>query len=109
MIWEGDFDCALVSQQRTGCLEPDQRRPERRPFHFRDVVGIIQTDRDQLRWRHRHTDFNPIEFRRQTARFRADPKWLFQTADFVAYDFAVEKLSVGLKSAKSAHEFEPTA
>ena len=48
MLGKGDLDRAAVRKERSGRLEPDQRRAERRPFHLGDVVGVIQADGDEL-------------------------------------------------------------
>src|ERR1700693_637635 len=48
MIGKRDLNLAVVRQQRTGRLEPDQRCPKRRPLHLRNVVRVIQSHCNQL-------------------------------------------------------------
>ena len=56
MFGKRDLDRAVVGQKRSRRLEPDQRRAERRAFHLRDVIGVIESDRDELARRDRHID-----------------------------------------------------
>ena len=56
MFRVGDFNHALVRQKGSRRLQPDQRRAERSAFHLRDVVRIIQSDRDELARRDRQID-----------------------------------------------------
>ena len=56
MLGKRDLDRAFVRQERSRRLEPDQRRAERRPLHLRDVIGVIQANRDELARRDRQVD-----------------------------------------------------
>ena len=48
MFGKRNLDRAVVGQKRRRRLEPDERRAERRAFHLRDMIGVIETDGDEL-------------------------------------------------------------
>ena len=48
MLGKRDLDRAVMRQKRAGRFEPNQRCAERGAFHFRNVICVIEADRDQL-------------------------------------------------------------
>src|SRR5260370_13869722 len=68
MIGKRNFNSAAVRQQRAWRLEPDQRGTQRSPFHLRDVIGVIESDGDQLGWRDWKIDMKVCERQNFTCR-----------------------------------------
>src|SRR5437764_13943643 len=97
------LDCPLMWQKRARSLEPAQRRSKRRAFHLRDVIGVIQAHRDQLRRRDRQRDFHFREFSLLTGWFNVDPIRFGQNLDIFVANFAVGKFSARSESAKRPH------
>jgi hypothetical protein len=56
VLGESDPNRAIVSEQRTRRLEPDERRADLGSLHFLDVIAVVQTDGDYLARRHRNVD-----------------------------------------------------
>jgi len=103
MLGKRELDLATVRQERTRRFEPNQRRPERSPFHFRDVIGVVQADRDQLRRRDGKIDIELGELSDFTGWLDVDPIWLCQNLDIFATDFPVEEFVARFKSAERVH------
>ena len=71
MLRKRDLDRAAVRQERGGRLEPDQRRAERRALHLLDVIGVIETDRDDLARRDRQVDLEIAQRNNLAGEFEA--------------------------------------
>src|ERR1019366_7916834 len=74
MLGKGDLDRAVVRKKRAWRFEPNQWSAERRPFHLRDVIGVVEPDRDQLRRRDWKIDIYICELCYFACRGDVDPK-----------------------------------
>src|SRR4029077_8664987 len=61
MLGKRYFDHAVMCQQRARRLKPNQWRADFSAFHLRNVIRIVQSDRDQFRWRDWNIDLQTRE------------------------------------------------
>jgi hypothetical protein len=55
------------------------------------VIGVIQSDREELRWRDRKGHFNLGELANVTHWLDVDPIWIGQDMNILAADFTIKE------------------
>src|SRR5207244_11709359 len=94
-------------QKRGRRAEPKQGRSERRWFHFGNVVGGVQPDRDELRRRDRQMDINLCDLPGFTSRLNVDPVRLCQNLNIFSANFSVKELAAKFEAAERSHAVIP--
>src|SRR5205814_9555232 len=84
-------------------LEPDQRGAERRPFHFRDVIGIVQADRHELARRDWNVDLQFPQGNSRARKIEVKPVRLCEHVHLGSAHFAVQEFLTESEATENSH------
>jgi hypothetical protein len=102
MIREWNLDLPAIRQQGSRRFEPDQRLFWERLACFTGVVGIVESDGDDLRGGNRRKGSHPFKFRRF-----ALEGWRAENITANAVDFPIQNSETQWARAKSFDTFTP--
>src|SRR5207302_4132163 len=106
MVRKRDFDFAAIRYERSRCLDPDQRFLGYGLAAFAGMVGIVQTDGDNLRRHYRCERAHALELHRFSSEGWRAENIPAKPVDFAIHNFRVKNLVTLLKSANGCHKRE---